>query len=62
MGSCYRAQSSVLCDDLEGWDVGVGGRREAQEGKNIGIPVADSCCHTAESNITLSSNYSNLKN
>ena len=53
MGSCYRAHSSVLCDDLEGWDVGVGGRREAQEGKNIGIPVADSCCCTAESNITL---------
>ena len=26
MGSCYRDLSLVLCDDLEGWDLGVGGR------------------------------------
>ena len=32
----------VLCDNLEGWD-GVGGGREAQEGGDIYMPVADSC-------------------
>ena len=34
--------SSMLCDDLEGWD-GVGGGREVQEGGDIGMPLADSC-------------------
>ena len=29
-------------DNLEGWD-GVGGGKEAQEGGDIHIPVADSC-------------------
>ena len=32
----------MLCDNLEGWD-GVGDGREAQEGGDIRIPVADSC-------------------
>ena len=32
----------VLCDNLEGWE-GEGGRREAQEGGVISIPMADSC-------------------
>ena len=40
----------------------MGGRSEAQEGKHISIPIADSCGCTAESNITLQSNYSNFKN
>ena len=30
----------MLCDNLEGWD-GVGGGREAQEGGDICMPVAD---------------------
>ena len=32
----------VLCDNLEAWD-GVGGEKEVQEGKDICIPMADSC-------------------
>ena len=31
-----------LCTNLEGWD-GEGDRREAQEGGDICIPMADSC-------------------
>ena len=41
----------MLCDDLEGWD-GEGGR-EAQEGGDICIHIADSLCCTAETNTTL---------
>ena len=33
--------SLVLCDNLEEWDV-VKGRREAQEGGDMCIPMADS--------------------
>ena len=44
--------SSVLCDDLEGWD-GSGGGREALEGGDIWTHRADSCCYTAETNATL---------
>ena len=40
----------VLRDDLAGWDV-VG--REAQEGADIGIRIADSLLCTAEANTTL---------
>ena len=32
----------MVCNDLEGQDR-VGGRREAQEGGSICVPVADSC-------------------
>ena len=32
----------MLCDHLEGWDEVVGGR-DAQEGGDICMPVADSC-------------------
>ena len=35
--------SSVLCDDLEGWDGGWG----QEEGGDIGIHIADSFCHTS---------------
>ena len=42
----------MLCDDLEGRDVGGGGR-EAQEGGDICIHIADSCCCTAKINTTL---------
>ena len=31
-----------LCDNLDGWD-GVGGGKEAQEGRDICISLADSC-------------------
>ena len=48
--------SLVLCDNLEEWDV-VKGRREAQEGGDMCIPMADSCRHMAETNTTLKSNY-----
>ena len=42
----------MLCDDLDGWD-GEGGRREVQEGGDIGIHIADSLHCTAETNTTL---------
>ena len=32
----------MLCDNPEGWD-GVGGGKEVEEGRNICIPMADSC-------------------
>ena len=48
----------MLCDNLEGWDGGVG-RREVQEGGDLCILMADSRCCTAE---TLSSNYPLIKN
>ena len=46
----------MLCDNLEGWD--REGRREAQQGGDMGIYVyiyihiADSLCCTAETNTT----------
>ena len=39
----------MLCDNLEGWDGGVGGR-EVQEGENICIFMTDSCFCTEETN------------
>ena len=42
----------MLCDDLEGWDA-VGGGREVQEGGDICILKADSCCCMAEANTIL---------
>ena len=41
----------MLCDHLEGWD--EEGGREAQEGGDIGIYIADSLCCTAETNTAL---------
>ena len=38
-------------DVLESWD--GAGRREAQEGGGICVLIADSLCHTAETNTTL---------
>ena len=40
-----------LYDNLEGWD-GARDGREVQEGKDICIPMVDSCC-MAETNTTL---------
>ena len=34
----------MLCDNLEGWDGGVQGGREAYKGGDICILIADSCC------------------
>ena len=48
-----RELSLLLSDELKGWNgVGVGGR-EAQEGADICIHMADSLCCTAETNTTL---------
>ena len=49
----------MLCDDLEGWD--VGGGREVQEGGYMGIHLADSIHHTAETKTTLYSNLTPIK-
>ena len=38
----------VLYDNLEGWD--GGDRKEAQEGGDICIPMADSCLCLTENN------------
>ena len=43
----------MLCDNLEGWGRVEGGGRVVQEGGDIGILVADSCCCMAEANKTL---------
>ena len=51
MGSCCGAQGAQLCDDLEGWGGGCG--MEEQEGGDMCILMADSCCCTAETNTTL---------
>ena len=50
----HRELSSVLCDDLEGWD---GGGRDASEGGDVGTHTADSLCCTAETNTASQSNY-----
>ena len=42
---------------MEGWD-----RKEAQEGRDICISIADSHCCTAGTNTTLSGNYTPIKN
>jgi len=41
----------VFCADLENWYGAE--RREAQEGDGICILIADSFCHTTETNTTL---------
>ena len=41
----------MLCDDLEGWDGGNG--RQAEEGEDICVLMADSHCCKAETNATL---------
>ena len=42
----------MLCDDLDGWDWGVGvrGGKEVQKGGDICIHIADSLGCTAETN------------
>ena len=47
----HRELKPVLCDDLEGWDGGVG--VEAQKGGDLCVHIADSQCCTAGMNTTL---------
>ena len=42
----------MLCDDLDGWD-GGGGGREVQEGWDICMPMADSLRRAAGTNTAL---------
>ena len=51
-GTQHRELSSVLYDNLQGQDLGRGGR-EAQEGGDICIHIANSRCCMAETNTTL---------
>ena len=53
----YNIGSSAQCSVIT-WR----GRREAQDGGDICILMADSCCGTAETNTTLQSNYLIIKN
>lgn len=49
----HREPSSVLANDLEGWDgSGMGGRLQ-REGGDVCICVAESLCGTAETNTTV---------
>ena len=41
----------VLCDNLEGWD-GVGGGKEAQEGRDICIHITHSLCFVVYQKLT----------
>ena len=56
---CMLYLSSVLCDDLEGLDGGMGVGKEAQEEGDVYIHIADSRCRTAESNNIINQLYSN---
>ena len=51
----------MLCDNLEGWD-GVGGGGKGQEGGDICIFTADSCCCMAETNTTFKAIILPIKN
>ena len=46
---CLRKLKQGLCINLEGRN-GVGDGREVQEGGNICIPMANSCCSLTENN------------
>ena len=53
---------SVLCDDPEGWDgSGRGAEEKLKREGIICIHIADSLCFIAETNITLSTNYTPIK-
>ena len=60
------ANGNVLCDlglynNLEGWER-AGGVRDAQEGGDMCIPVANSCLCMLEIKPVLSGNYPLVKN
>ena len=48
----HRELNLVLCDNRKGW-AGVGGGSEVQEGRDICIHIADSCCRMAKINTML---------
>ena len=50
----------MLYDNLEEWD-GVGSKGEVQEGGDIFVFVAYSCCCMAEANTILKHNYLPIK-
>ena len=51
--SCMiRGTQTGLCNNLAGWE-GVRGRREVQEGRDVCIPMADSCRCMVETNTVL---------
>ena len=50
----------MLCDDIEGWD-GVEGGMEVQEGGDLTILMADSCCCMAKTNTTFKAIILQLK-
>ena len=56
--SQHRKLSLALCDDLEGWDAGGGGRSKRED---ICIHIAESLYCTAEMNVTLQSNDTPIK-
>ena len=47
-----REHKQGLCDNLEGWD-GKGAGREAREGGDTGVSMADSCWCMMENHKTL---------
>ena len=47
---CLRELKQGLCINLEEWD-GEGDGREVQEGGDICMPMADSCCSLTENKI-----------
>ena len=53
-----REKNKKIYDNLEGWD-GVGDGREAQEGGDIAVPVANSCCCMAETKTIVKQLFSN---
>ena len=49
----------LLSDDVEGWDGGHG--KEASEGGDICVHMADSLPCTAETHVTVQSSYTPIK-
>ena len=57
---CLRELKQGLCIKLEGWD-GEEEGREAQEGGDICIPMADSCLGLTENHKILQSSYPSIE-
>ena len=62
MGSCCGAQGAQLGALWQPRGMGWMGGREAQEGEDIGILLADSQCCTAETNTTWWRSYTPIIN
>ena len=61
MRSCYTTQGAQPGTLWWPREVRSGERREAKEGGDICVIVADLCCYTAGANITLQSNFPPIK-